>query len=172
MRKILNFINKNKYKKIIYIILVLIFLLLLFILIYIFRDKDKYIYEYLDEQNKNIVVKDTIKEKTGTFIRSLDSLSKEHCINDICIKKVIIYYIGDEGRIEYEITNKSKKKVSGALKLEFDNDKTTYIIYNKLKKKETVKGTISFTGTDLSNVYNYKLYEVEKDELKKLLNKK
>ena len=172
MKKILDYINNNKNKKIIYILFVLLFLLLLFLLIYIFRDKDKYIYKYLDEQNKNIVVTDTQKEKNGTFIRSLDSLLKEHCKNNICIKNLIIYYIGDEGRIEYEITNKSKKKASGALKLEFDNGQVTHIVYNKLKKKETVKGVISFTGTDFSNVYNYELFEVKKDELKKLLNKK
>lgn len=173
LNKIFNIINKNKYSKFIFIgIGLLIIILLILLLVFFFKNDDSKMYEKLNEQNKNIVVSDTYKEKPGTLIRSLGSLREEHCKDDVCIKNVIIYYIKDEGRIEYEITNKSKKKVSGAFKLEFDNGNTTYVVYNKLKKKETRKGLISFTNTDYSNVYDYTLKKVKDDELKKLLNKK
>lgn len=173
MKNVIKKINKSKYKIIIYISLVaLVVLLISLLVIIVSKNKENKIYEKLNEQNKNIVVSEEYKEKPGTFIRRLDTLTKEHCKNNICIKNMKIYYIGTEGRIEYEITNKSKKKVSGAFKLKFDDGNTTYVIYNKLNKNDTVKGVISFTNTDFSNVYDYKMIALKKDELKKLLNKK
>ena len=173
MKEFFKKINKKKYSKIIYIILgILVFILFLVVVITISKNKEKKLYEQLDKQNQNIVVSKEQKEKPGTFIRNLDTLVKEHCKNDICVKNVVIYYIKKDGRIEYEITNKSKKKVTGGFKLKFDNGSTVYIFFNKLKKNETSKGVISFTNADYSNVYDYKLVELKKDEIKKILNNK
>ena len=173
MKKILDYIKNNKYKKIIYVGLILLAILLVILLFsLIFGNKEEKILKDLDEKNKNIVVSKTKKEKPGTLIRNLDSLRKEHCKDDICVKNVIVYYIKNQGRIEYEITNNSKKKVTGAFKIKFDNDKSSYIIFNKLKKNETRQGVISFTNLDLSNIYDYSLTRVKDDELKKLVNSK
>ncbi len=169
----INYINKSKYKKLIYIGLIILALsILILLLVFLFKNNDDYIYEQMDKNNSNIVVKNTYKEKPGTFIRTLPSLKSEHCIKDICIKNVVIYYIKEEGRIDYEIINKGKKKVTGALKLVFDNNKSTYVVYNKLKKDETRKGSISFSELDLSNVDDYSLKNVKESELKKLFNSK
>ena len=83
-----------------------------------------------------------------------------------------IFYRKNQGRIEYEITNKSKKKVTGAIKLKFDNDNVTYIVFSKLKKGETRNGIISYNDADYSNVYNYSLKKLNDKEFKKLLNSK
>lgn len=171
--KIIELINKSKYKKIIYISLVLVLLAIVVLLLFLFlKDDEQALYDYYDEKNSNIVVSKTQKEKPGTLIRNIETLKEKHCKDDICISNVIIYYIKDEGRIEYKITNNSKKKASGAFKVKFDNDKVTYIVYSKLKKGESRDGVISFSGVDLSNVYDYSLKKLKDDELKKLLNSK
>ena len=173
MKNILDYIINNKYKKIIYVGLILLAILLVILLFsLIFGNKEEKILKDLDEKNKNIVVSKTKKEKPGTLIRNLDSLRKEHCKDDICVKNVIVYYIKNQGRIEYEITNNSKKKVTGAFKIKFDNGKSSYIIFNKLKKNETRQGVISFTDLDLSNIYDYSLTRLKDDEFKKLVNSK
>ena len=170
---IIKIINKSKYKKLIYLSIILLFLILFIIIMLNFFNKDdKAIYEYLNEQNKNIVVSNTQKEKPGTLVKISDKLLKEQCLNDICVKRVMIYYIGKDGRVEYQVTNKGKKKASGALKLVFDTNDSVYVVYNKLKKGETIKGVVTFTNSNFSNVNDYKLVEVKKDELKKLLNNK
>ena len=87
-------------------------------------------------------------------------------------REKIYHYIGKDGRIEYQVTNKGKKKVSGALRLEFDTKDSVYVIYDKLKKGETKKGVIAFTDSNFSNVNEYKLVEVNKRELKKILKNK
>lgn len=173
INKIIQYINKNKYKKIIYASFIVLVLILIILLISLFRkDNEKYIYEYYDKQNSNIIVSDIVQEKPGTFIRNLQSLKSEHCKNDICIKNVVIYYLKDEGRIDYEIVNKSKRKATGAFKLKFDNGNVTYVVYSKLKKGESRKGSVSFSKVDYSNVYEYSLKQVKKDELKKMLKEK
>ena len=46
------------------------------------------------------------------------------------------------------------------------------IIEGKLKKGESRKGSVSFSKVDYSNVYEYSLKQVKKDELKKMLKEK
>ena len=48
----------------------------------------------------------------------------------------------------------------------------SYVVYNKLKKGESRKGSIAFSKADYSNVYEYSLNKVKKDELKKMLKGK
>lgn len=171
--KLIEMIKNSKYKKLIYVGLIILGIVLLILLLsLLFKDDEQYIYDYYDKQNSNIVVSKTYKEKPGTFIRSINTLKEEHCKDEICIKNMVIYYIKKEGRIEYEIINNSKKKVSGAFKLKFDNDNTTYVVYSKLKKGESRKGVISFSEADYSNVYDYSLKKLKDAELKKLLNSK
>lgn len=173
MKKILNSIKKSKYKKLIFIGLIFVVLIIFILLVLLlFRDEEKIIYDYYDKQNSNIVVSKDYKEIPGTFIRNIDTLKKEHCVEDICISNMKIFYRKNQGRIEYEITNKSKKKVTGAIKLKFDNDNVTYILFSKLKKGETRNGTISYNDADYSNVYNYSLKKLNDKEFKKLLNSK
>lgn len=173
MKKILDLIKKSKYKKLIFIGLVFIVLVIFILLIaLLFKDEEELIYDYYDKQNSNIVVSKDYKEIPGTFIRSIDSLNKKHCKDDICISNMKIFYRKNQGRIEYEITNNSKKKVSGAFKLKFDNGNVTYIVFSKLNKGESRKGVISYSETDYSNVYDYSLKRLSDSELKKLLNSK
>lgn len=173
MKKILNSIKKSKYKKLIFIGLIFVVLIIFILLVLLlFRDEEKIIYDYYDKQNSNIVVSKDYKEIPGTFIRNIDTLKKEHCVEDICISNMKIFYRKNQGRIEYEITNKSKKKVTGAIKLKFDNDNVTYIVFSKLKKGETRNGIISYNDADYSNVYNYSLKKLNDKEFKKLLNSK
>lgn len=171
--KLVEMINKSKYKKLICLgLIILTVVLFVFILSVLFK-KEKYnVYDYYDKSNENIVVSKDHKEKPGTLIRSTETLKKEHCKDDLCIKNIIIYYIKDEGRIEYEITNKGKRKATGALKLKFDNGNKIFIVYNKLKKNEIKKGVISFSKNDFSNVYDYTLSFASKKELDKLLGNK
>lgn len=173
MKRILNSIKKSKFKKIIFIGLVFVVLIILVLFIaLLFRDEEKIIYDYYDKQNSNIVVTKGYKELPGTFIRNIDTLKKEHCKDDICISNMQIFYRKNSGRIEYEITNNSKKKVTGAFKIKFDNGNITYIVFSKLKKGETRKGIISYTDADYSNVYDYSLKKLNDKEFKKLLNSK
>ncbi|MBQ8534086.1 MAG: hypothetical protein IJ463_00185 [Bacilli bacterium] len=170
--KVFNKIKNSKYNKLIYIGLILVVIIIIFLISLLFKDSKKELYEKLDKQNSNIVVSDVKKEIPGTHIRSLESLKKKHCLDDVCIKNIMIYYRKNSGRIEYEIVNNGKRKVSGAFKLKFDNGNSTYIVYTKLKKGESRKGVISFSNNDYSNVYDYTLNKLKDKELKKLLNSK
>ena len=97
------------------------------------------------------------------------ALKKEQCVNDICVKKVVVTCYPDRGSITYKITNKGKEKVSGYLKLEFENF-TGYLVYNDLKPGKTTDGYVGYSGYDLRNVKEYKLKKLSNSDYSAFVN--
>lgn len=154
MEKVKKIIN-NKKTLLIIIISILIIILIAIILKNSFTKKK--------ENPTSMKISDKVVELDGTKKYESDSFSKEHCIQDICLYDVTVYSASNIGRVEYIIENKSSEVKSGYLKLYF-GDKLVFISYSKLEPNKSMRGSTQFTG-DFSNVNDYTLAEMTKDEI-------
>lgn len=111
---------------------------------------------------------DSVIDLPGTITYKNDSLGAKHCLNDICIENATFYYNDEVGRVEYNITNTSKKKASGYLKMVFDNQ-SLIVIYKDLKPNKTVKSESQYMGIEIRDKNDYKLKELTKEEISKLI---
>ena len=147
----------KKNRKLLFISIVVLLIILLIIIVISRKPKRKY-----SDFNKYKIV-DNVQELPGTYVRDTGNLSFSHCLEDICITNVSIHYIDNNGRVEYTITNNSKKKKVGYMKMVFGN--SNLIISYSLKRGKSVKGYIQYNNIDLSNVYDYKLSNLTKKEM-------
>lgn len=150
-----------KNKKVIALLIVVILIIILVVSISFFHKKDE---SKLPKPAYGFT--GNVVEEEGTFIRDIDSLKKSHCVDNICVKNLMIYYKNKNGRIEIEIVNNNKRSANGKLTIKFDND-VKYNIEYDLKGKETIKTSIQYDGDDLSNVYDYTLKKAVSDSKKK-----
>lgn len=157
--KIIKFkekVIKNK-KSVIISIIVVIILLLLIVLLNVFKkedDKKKYNLDYTNIDN--IFFSDEVISDPDRVYVSNDDLSKQQCVNDFCVSDVFIVCYNNRGNINYSIVNKSDKTRSAYLKMIID-DKTSYIILDKLKPNKKYSSVIGYDGYDFRKVKNYKL---------------
>ena len=108
-------------------------------------------------------------EIPGTTIYKNDELSAKHCINEICIENVVFYYNDKVGRVEYTITNTSKKKKSGYLKMVFNNTTSLLITYSDLESNESIKSESQYMGIEIEDKSDYKLVELTEEEINKII---
>lgn len=153
--------NKNKKMFIILPIIILSFLLILVGVSYAGKLNGK-----RNDGYNNYVISDKISELDGTTVVKSDELSREHCLDDICVKDVVVYNNND-GRIEYVIVNNGSKETSGILKMNF-GDISAYVAYSALQPGQSVKSLTVFHMQDYSNVKDYKLEKLTDDELSKI----
>ena len=113
-------------------------------------------------------IEETVIDLPGTITYKNNSLAAEHCLNKICISDAVFYYNDEVGRVEYNITNTSKKKKSGYLKMVFDNQ-SLIVIYKDLKPNETIKSESQYMGIEIRDKNDYKLHELTKEEISKLV---
>lgn len=111
---------------------------------------------------------DKVVELPNTSTYKNDKLSSKHCLNDICIDNATFYYNDNEGRVEYTITNNSNSIKSGYLKMIF-KDQNLKIIYKNLEPKKTIKSRSSYMGIDIKDKSDYKLEELTKEEISKIV---
>ena len=173
IKKICNFI---KSKKIISLIIIIILLLLVLSLVYFLGKKDtnkgqelidgKYIKsgEYYFDTSANAY-------DPNILIRTSDAIKKEHCLDNICLSDVVIKYTREnEGYVQSTVTNKSKSKQSGYVKMDFGDDLILLVSYN-LKPNESDTSYSIYNSLDLNNVVDYKLIKVSESEEKKYSKK-
>ena len=156
-----KFMKKNL-KLLILILVVLIVILLTIMFISVFNKPSnkpvKGNYKYSDDK----------KELPGIKEYSGDKLAEEHCIDNICVKNVKLYYDdkNKNGRVECNIVNKTGKKATGYLKLVFDD---SIIIYYKDLEADTERGTTSqFSNKKITDKTDYKLKKLTDKEISKI----
>ena len=106
------------------------------------------------------------KEIPGTDIINSDTLTSEHCLNDICVSNLVIYN-NSFGRMEYKVTNKGSKEATGYLKINF-GEKSIIIYYQNIAPNKSVNSYSQFSGEDYSGVIDYSLEELTKEEKDKI----
>ena len=159
----MKFIKKNKNK----IIISVIILLLIFILIYLILNLHT---SKTSKGTNNYRFKSGTIELPGTNTITNDTLQTGHCLNnEICIENVKIYYINNEGRVDYTIHNIKNITKSGYLKLIFGNE---YLIvaYRNLGGNKSIKTSSYYENIDLSNIKNYTVAELTTDEISQIID--
>jgi len=111
---------------------------------------------------------DEVIELPGTTSYKNDELSSKHCLNGICIDNANFYYNDEMGRVEYTITNTTKKRKSGYLKMIF-KDKSLLIVYNDLEPGKTIKSVSQYQGIEIEDKSDYKLEKLTKEEISKII---
>ena len=154
----------NTHKEVIFIVLIIVFLLLAIVLGILLAPGKK------ENQKSNDKYHFTgeVKEIAGTTKYSNDNLKKDHCIDDICITEATFYYLGDEGRIDYVITNKSSSKKSGSYKMVFGDD-YLIIYFTDLEPNKSFKTTSQYVGKTISNMDDYTLEYLSEEEKSKII---
>lgn len=161
----MKFIKKNKNK----IIISVIILLLIFILIYLILNLHT---SKTSKGTNNYRFKSGTIELPGTNTITItnDTSQTGHCLNDeICIENVKIYYINNEGRVDYTIHNMKNITKSGYLKLIFGNE---YLIvaYRNLGGNKSIKTSSYYENINLSNITNYTVDELTTDEISQIID--
>ena len=155
----MKFIKKHG----IIIIIVLIIILLIIGLILYLNARPK-----LKNIGNNYYYSENIVELPGTVTYKNDSLSSEHCLNNICISDVTFHYNNEVGKVDYKITNNSNKIVSGYLKMVFQNQ-SLLIVYKDLVPKRTINSSSQYMGIEIKDKSDYKLEKLSKEEIKKII---
>ena len=152
------------HKEIVFIVLIIVFLLIAIVLgVRLAPDKK-------ENKNSNDKYQFTgeLKEIEGTTEYSNDDLKKDHCIDDICISEATFYYLGNEGRVDYVITNKSSSKQSGSYKMVFGDDYLV-VYFTDLEPGKPVKTTSQYVGKTIPNMENYTLEYLRKKKKSKII---
>ncbi len=155
----MNFIKKNR---ILIIVILLIILIVVGVILFInSKPKDT-------GRGNDYKFKEEVIEIPGTITYKNDELSAKHCLKKICIENVVFYYNDKVGRVEYTITNTSKKKKSGYLKMVFNNN-SLIVAYNDLESMETIKSESQYMGIEIEDKSDYKLVELTEEEINKII---
>ncbi len=96
-----------------------------------------------------------------------ETLAREHCVDDICVKDLVIYYTKSANNIEFNLFNKGKKKATGYLKIVFD-DKAMTVAYNSLESNKSSPYTIQLGKEKLEDTSDFIVRELTGQELEKL----
>ena len=152
---------KNKFKinrKFLIIVLsICLVVLISIIILFVFKNKGN---NKKETSNYNINEKE--EELPGTKVYDDKKNLSEHCLDDICVKNAILYYIDstDSGRVEYTVVNKGKTISSGKLQMVFDNT-TIAIIYDDLGPGSSINTSTQFSNKKISNVNDYELKRIK-----------
>ncbi len=103
--------------------------------------------------------------KNATKITN-SKLAKEHCVNDICVKDLVIYYTDTVNNIEFDLINKGKEKATGYLKVVF-GDKEMTVSYDALESKRPSPYTIQLGKEKLATTEDFSVRELTSEELAK-----
>lgn len=140
------------------VILILILLILLIVLI------PKNVQE---PNTDSYIISNEVVELPGTEIIENEKLNARHCLDGICIYKAKIYYVGNEGRMDFKIKNVSGKVKSGYLKMDFGG-KSLIAKYESLRPGVTINQTAQYANLDLSGVDDFIVTKLTKEEKAKL----
>ena len=158
---------KNHLK--LWIVILLCFLILLGLVEIIHFSKKKE--DAKKKSSDQYIFSKRVTELPGTEVYTNEALQSSHCLNSICIINATFYYIGDEGRVDYAIVNRSSEKATGYFKMVF-GDQKLIIAFRDVPPLGIVKNTAQYSGVSFSSRENYVLEELTKEEKKALVMKK
>lgn len=107
-------------------------------------------------------------ELPDTIVTKNDKLTKGHCLDDICVKDVVIYDANGEGRIEYTIVNNGSEKATDILKLNF-GDSFTYVAFTDLSSNNSVRSKTIYKVGNYKNIEDFKIERLTEEELGKIV---
>lgn len=152
------FIKNNIVKIICGLIMICLVVLLLLLKPYKKEKKVKNHYRFSED----------IVETPNTVVIKNDNMSKEHCINNICVKDVVFYYDSVQGRFNYTVVNKTNVVQSGYLKLVF-GDKKFIIIYSDVLPGLEKSNTSYFNMSNLKLTDDYVLEELSEEDKNRII---
>jgi len=153
--------KKNKRMFIIIPTIIISFLLILFGISQIGKNSSSI------TDNNQYRVSDTVVELDGTKIIKNQQLTDGHCLDDICVKDLVVYDLNGEGRIEYTISNNGSSEASDFLKLNFGNS-YIYIHYSALQPGRSVKSRTIYRSGDFTNINDFTIEKLTAEELNKI----
>lgn len=157
-------VSKKNRKILLYIVAVVasIFLLVGLIVILSTNDHGKKEEGKIGKNNYKIV---TGKEYEDVTVITNDTLKKEHCLDDICIKDLTIYYFNNYNSIELDIINKGLKSATGYMKVVFGDLERT-VAYKDLKQNGEVHYIIQLDKVKVPNTDDFSIRKLTKEEEK------
>ena len=155
----MKFIKKHKILIVLILLIILIIVGVILFLNSIKRDSGR---------GNDYNFEEEVIELPGTTNYKNEQLSSKHCLKGICITEANFYYNDTVGRVEYKITNTSKKKKSGYLKMVFKN-KYLIVVYKDLEPNETIKSQSQYVGMKIEDKSDYKLEELSKTEIDNII---
>lgn len=158
-----------KNKKIVIILIICLSLLLIILGVFLAsNNSNKPKKNKENKTNNSYKISKNQEELENTQIVETDNLKAPHCIDNICISNVVMYYADKRGRVTYTITNNSNEIISGRLKMNFGSD---YIIvsYQDIKMGEMFEDVSYFDDKSFEKVDDYKLEKLTDSEKSKII---
>jgi hypothetical protein len=165
INKIKNKLKNMDKRRIILIVVIIIVLIILLILAF-FGSLEKFENKEIDN-DKQYNFTGNFVELPNTVTVSNSSLSTQHCLNNICISNLKIYYIDNDGRAEYTITNNSSSTASGYLKINFGSE-SLIAVYKNLNAGSSITTISMYNSKDLSGVTSYTLEQLTETDLESI----
>ncbi len=103
----------------------------------------------------------------GTKVITNRKLKAEKCIDDICISDLHIFYVEENGTVEFMLENKKDVKTSGYYKIILGKEEL--IVYYDFDGKEKYKSEAGYDGIDLSKATDYKFVKITKEDEKRIV---
>ena len=111
---------------------------------------------------------DEVVETPNTVVIKNDSMSREHCSNNICIKDVEFQYDSVQGRFNYTVINKTNVVQSGYLKLVF-GEKSFIVVYSDVLPGKEKLNTSYFNIDNLKLTDDYILEELSEEDKSRII---
>ena len=111
---------------------------------------------------------DEVVETPNTVVIKNDSMSREHCSNNIFIKDVEFYYDSVQGRFNYTVINKTNVVQSGYLKLVF-GEKSFIVVYSDVLPGKEKLNTSYFNIDNLKLTDDYILEELSEEDKSRII---
>lgn len=158
--------NEQKRKVIIVVTIVLALVILITGITLAFRsgksNKGKKVID--DELYKNnYTIVNGEKYADATVITN-NTLKKDHCLEDICIRNLTIYQATDYNNVEMTVVNNGKGTATGSLALVF-GDRVLVISYNSLDGGKSASHRIQLNKRRLTNTDDFIVRKLSKEEL-------
>ena len=114
---------------------------------------------------------ETTIEDPGSNVYTSDTIKSEHCLGNICVSDVQVYYLNNNGRFDCKITNKGSSKATGYLKL---NAKYTSLVlaYRDLEPGKTANASANYYSVKFEQFDDYTLSELSDTEKIKIIDGK
>lgn len=157
----------TKYKLICFIILLSVFLIILGILLFSKSPKQENTPPSKEKKTasyKENYVYDNNIYRDATVV-SNEALTKEHCLDEVCIKDLTIYQGTYYNNVVLKIVNKTTKTKTGQLALVF-GDRVLFVSYKNLKEGDTTNYTVELGDKMISDSSDFTVRYLTDDEKK------
>ena len=112
----------------------------------------------------NYNISEDVIDLPDTIYYSNETLTKEHCLNSICISNASFQYRNNEGTVYYDITNIGDSIESGLLKMNFSGT-SLIVVFQEISPKKTISSSSQYVGMEILNKDDFVLEELDKSDM-------